>query len=66
MATFKPFVATDKFSMQTFNNKLQEIVDDFNADNAKIDAALGEVKNQSHMTLLKTITPTGGGHKCIA
>lgn len=41
MATFKPFVSTDKFSMQTFNNKLQEMVDDFNADNLKIDAALG-------------------------
>lgn len=63
MVNFEPFKATDKFSMQTFNNKLQEIVDDFNADNAKIET---EAKNQSHMTLLKTITPTGGGHKCIA
>lgn len=66
MATFKPFKATDKFSMQTFNDKFEEVVTDFNADNAKIEAALTEVKNQSHMTLLKTITPTGGGHKCIA
>ncbi len=65
MATFKPFVATDKFSMQTFNNKLQEIVDDFNADNAKVEAAVEQVKTQSHMTLLKTITPTGG-HKRTA
>ena len=40
MATFKPFKATDEFSMQTFNDKFEEVVTDFNADNAKIDTAL--------------------------
>ena len=40
MATFKPFKATDEFSMQTFNDKFEEVVTDFNADNLKIDTAL--------------------------
>ena len=45
MATFKPFKATDEFSMQTFNDKFEEVVADFNADNAKIDAALNQKGN---------------------
>lgn len=40
MATFKPFKATDEFSMQTFNDKFEEVVTDFNADNLKVDTAL--------------------------
>lgn len=44
MANFKPFVSTDKFSMQTLNNKFSEVVADFNADNQKIDAAIKAVK----------------------
>lgn len=45
MATFKPFKATDKFSMQTFNDKFEEVVTDFNADNLKIDTALNQKGN---------------------
>lgn len=45
MVTFNPFKATDKFSMQTFNDKFEEVVTDFNADNAKIDAALAAAGN---------------------
>ena len=45
MATFKPFKATDEFSMQTFNDKFEEVVADFNADNAKIDTALNQKGN---------------------
>ena len=45
MATFKPFKATDKFSMQTFNDKFEEVVADFNADNLKIDTALNQKGN---------------------
>ena len=45
MATFKPFKATDKFSMQTFNDKFEEVVTDFNADNLKIDTALAAAGN---------------------
>lgn len=45
MVTFKSFVSTDKFSMQTFNDKFEEVVTDFNADNAKIDAALAAAGN---------------------
>ena len=45
MATFKPFKATDEFSMQTFNNKFEEVVTDFNADNLKIDTALNQKGN---------------------
>ena len=40
MATFKPFKATDEFSMQTFKDKFEEVVPDFNADNLKVDTAL--------------------------
>ena len=45
MATFKPFKATDRFSMQTFNDKFEEVVTDFNADNLKIDTALAQKGN---------------------
>ena len=45
MATFKLFKATDEFSMQTFNDKFEEAVTDFNADNLKIDAALNQKGN---------------------
>lgn len=45
MATFKPFVSTDKFSMQSLNNKFEEVVTDFNADNLKIDGALAQKGN---------------------
>ena len=45
MATFKPFKATDEFSMQTFNDKFEEVVADFNADNLKIDTALNQKGN---------------------
>lgn len=45
MATFKPFVSTDKFSMQTFNDKFEEVITDFNADNLKIDTALNQKGN---------------------
>lgn len=45
MATFKPFKATDEFSMQTFNDKFEEVVADFNADNLKIDSALAQKGN---------------------
>lgn len=45
MVTFNSFKATDKFSMQTFNDKFEEVVTDFNADNAKIDAALAAAGN---------------------
>lgn len=47
MATFKPFKATDEFSMQTFNDKFEEVVADFNADNLKIDTALQNLKEDS-------------------
>ena len=45
MATFKPFKATDEFSMQTFNDNFEEVVTDFNADNLKIDTALNQKGN---------------------
>ena len=48
MATFKPFKATDKFSMQTFNDKFEEVVADFNADNLKIDTALNQKRQLPH------------------
>lgn len=57
MVTFKPFVSTDKFSMQSLNNKFEEVVTDFNADNAKIDTAL----NQKGNCVIETGTYTGTG-----
>ena len=54
MATFKPFKATDEFSMQTFNDKFEEVVADFNADNLKIDVALNQ-KGNCRMTKLLVI-----------
>ena len=45
MATFKPFKATDEFSMKTFNDKFEEVVADFNANNLKIDTALNQKGN---------------------
>ena len=61
MATFKPFVSTDKFSMQTFNDKFEEVVADFNADNLKIDTAL----NQKGNCRIVTGSYTGTGESGI-
>ena len=56
MATFKPFKATDEFSMQTFNDKFEEVVADFNADNLKIDTALNQKGNCRIVTGIYTGT----------
>ena len=60
MATFKPFVSTDKFSMQSLNNKFEEVVTDFNADNLKIDTALAQKGNCRIVTGSYTGTGTYG------
>ena len=61
MATFKPFKATDEFSMQTFNDKFEEVVADFNADNLKIDTALKALTKASAV-VTGTYTGTGVAH----
>ena len=62
MANFKPFVSTDKFSMQTLNNKFSEVVADFNADNAKIDAAIKAVaENGANAAQIAVGTYVGTG-----
>lgn len=49
--TFTPFTETDNFSMESFNNKFNDLVTDFNADNAKIDAALKQTADANYISL---------------
>lgn len=41
MVNYEPFVASDEFSMEGFNNKLSEIVNGFNGEITGLEGRIG-------------------------